>query len=66
MDKCADTKEAMEEVLSMLYKELHIGVKATHLVLAGDHKTYNRLWELKHVYGTDLDWLIPFIGDWHL
>ena len=66
VDKCADTKEAMEDVLSMLYKELHIGVKATHLVLADDQKTYNRLCELKYVCDTDLDWLIPFIGDCHL
>ncbi len=66
IDKCADTHEAMEEVLSKLHKELDIGVTATHLVLVGDQKTYNRLWELKHMYGTDLNWLIPFIGDWHL
>ena len=29
-------------------------------------KTYTRVCELKQEYGTDLDWVIPFIGDWHL
>lgn len=66
VDKCADTNEAMEEVLSKLHDELDIGVRVMHLVLVGDQKTYTRLWELKHTYGTDLDWVIPFIGDWHL
>ena len=29
-------------------------------------KTYVRIRDLKHEYGSELDWLIPFIGDWHL
>ena len=43
VDKCADTNEAMEEVLSKLHKELDIGVRVKHLVV-GDQKTYTRLW----------------------
>jgi len=66
VDKCADTNEAMEEVLSKLHKELDISVRVKYLVVVGDQKTYTRLWDLKHTYGTDLDWAIPFIGDWHL
>ena len=39
---------------------LDIGVRVKHLLVVGDQKTP------KHTYGTDLDWVIPFIGDWHL
>ena len=63
----ADTREAMEAVVSKLH-EYEIGVTANSLVVVGDQKTYtyNRIQELKQVYAQDLNWLIPFIGDWHL
>ena len=48
------------------HKELDISVRVKHLLVVGDQKTYTRLWNLKHTFGTDLDWVIPFIGDWHL
>ena len=66
VDMHADTREAMEVVLSKLHSEYGIGVTSQHLVVAGDQKTYTRLQELKHAYGSDLNWLVPFIGDWHL
>ena len=66
IDMHADTREAMEAVVSKLHREYGIGVTATSLVLVGDQKTYTRVQELKHIYGQDLNWLIPFIGDWHL
>ena len=65
VDKCADTNEAMEEVLSKLHKELDIGVRVKHLLVVGDQKTYTRLWD-PSTHGTDLDLVIPFIGDWYL
>lgn len=65
VDVHADTREAMEIVLSKLHSEYGIGVASQHLVV-GDQKTYNRLQELKHVYGAELNWLVPFLGDWHL
>ena len=36
------------------------------LVLEGDAVTYERIQSLKLEYGSELDWLIPFPGDWHL
>ena len=39
---------------------------AQHVVLGGDVKTYLRLKELKQHYGNEIDWLFPFIGDWHV
>ena len=53
-------------VVAKLHKEYGIGKTADYLVLVGDQKTYTRICELKQEYGTELDWIIPFIGDWHL
>ena len=50
----------------MLYKEYIASNGAQHLVIGGDAKTYLRLKELKQQYGSELDWLIPFVGDWHV
>ena len=66
LDIHADTVEAMSEVAAMLYKEYIVITGAAHLVVAGDAKTYLRLKELKHEYGNELKWLLPFIGDWHV
>ena len=56
----------MDEVISKLYSEYKVGIEIDYLVVAGDQKTFSRLCEIKHAYGKDLDWLIPFLGDWHL
>ena len=50
----------------MLYKEYIASTGAQHLVVAGDAKTYLRLKELKQQYGSELAWLLPFVGDWHV
>jgi hypothetical protein len=59
IDLHADTLEAM------LYKEYIETTSAKHLIVAGDAKTYLRLKELKQHLGSELEWLLPFIGDWH-
>ena len=66
VDMHADTIKAMSKVSSMLYNEYieHTGVSS--LIVAGDAKTYLRLKQLKSLYGSELQWLIPFIGDWHV
>lgn len=66
LDIHADTLEAMSEVAAMLHKEYLQNSMAKHLVVVGDAKTYLRLKELKQRYGSELQWLIPFIGDWHV
>ena len=42
----------------------HTGISS--VIVAGDAKTYLRLKELKPLYGSELHWLISFIGDWHV
>ena len=66
VDMHADTVEAMSEVATMLYKGYIASSAAQHLVIGGDAKTHLRLKELKQQYGSELDWLIPFVGDWHV
>ena len=66
VDMHADTIEAMSEVAAMLYKEYIATTGAQHLVVAGDVKIYIRLKELKQQYGSELAWLLPFVGDWHV
>ena len=36
------------------------------LVVVGDGKTYDLLVKLKGEYGSELDWVLPFPGDWHI
>ena len=63
VDMYADTREAMEVVVSKLHEEYGIGIMSEHLVVVvGDQKSYSHLQEIKHVYGADLSWLVPFIG----
>ena len=56
----------MSEVAAMLYKEYIVSSGTQHLVIGGDAKTYLRLKKLKQQYGSELDWLLPFVGDWHV
>ena len=62
----ADSTEAMQAVVAKLHSEYGIRKTADYLVLVGDQKTYTCVCELKQQYGADLDWVILFIGDWHL
>lgn len=64
IDQHADTLSTMAEVATMLYREYLVNSTAEYLVLVGDAKTYMRVKELKQQYGSELDWLIPFVGDW--
>ncbi|XP_071951903.1 uncharacterized protein [Antedon mediterranea] len=66
LPKPADSKETMKHSLSMLYTKYDIGNSRDQLVVVGDGKTYDILMNLKREYGTDLDWMLPYIGDWHL
>lgn len=66
VDMHGDTIEAMSEVAAMLYKEYIATTGVQYLIVAGDAKTYLRLKELKQKYGSELDWLLPFVGDLHV
>lgn len=59
-DMHADTIEGMSEVAAMLYKEYIVTTGTQYLIVA------LRLKELKQQYGSKLDRLLPFLGDWHV
>ena len=65
LDLHADTPEAIKKVVEKLQEEYMVGVNVKYLVWWGI-KRHVRIRELKHEYQSALDWLIPFIGDWHL
>ena len=36
------------------------------MIVGGDFKTYDHLTSLKYDYSFDYNWMVPFIGDFHL
>ena len=62
----ADSKETMIKVINFLYNINEIQRTISHLLVVRDAKTFEVLRKLKDEYGSDLDWLIPFSGDWHI
>ena len=57
MDAVADTMMAM---LHNLYEEF---IEGQGLVVEGDAKVYDILQCLKHEYGDELSWVLPYPGD---
>ena len=62
----ADSLATVQQVLGDLHKTFKIGVELNHLVLVGDLKSYAYIMKLKLQYGGNLDWVIPYPGDWHI
>ena len=63
LDEMADCKETILHVISSLYTEYIANNGNQFLVLEGDAKTYAIIQAIKHEYGSDLSWLIPYPGD---
>ena len=66
MDKKADNKETILEVLSWLHKEFKVGKSVEHFIVAGDAKIYTHMITIKKEYGETLNWLVVFPGDFRL
>ncbi|KAJ8037749.1 Glycoprotein 3-alpha-L-fucosyltransferase A [Holothuria leucospilota] len=62
----ADSQHTLLDVLDLLHNKHQVGEKIDYLVVAGDGKTYHLLLRLQRMYGEELGWMLPFIGDWHL
>lgn len=52
-------------ILNDLYQEFISGRGMQWLVVEGDAKVYEILQALKFEYGRELEWVIPYPGDWH-
>ena len=66
LDAIADRKETMMGLLHSVKKTFIEERKMQWLVLEGDAKLYEILKCLTFEYGEDLNWLIPYPGDFHL
>ena len=66
LDEKADSADTLVHCLGLLYELFEINNKTTHLIVAGDGATIKLLMNIKKKYGEQLDWVIPFIGDWHV
>ena len=66
MDAVADSKDTMMSMLQDLHQHFIVELKLEHLVVEGDAKLFEILQSLKHEYGNELKWLLPFPGDWHI
>ncbi len=65
MDAVADSKDTMMVVLHNLYQKIVEAHGLHYLAVEGDAKLFDILQSLKHEYGDELKWLVPFPGDWH-
>ena len=65
MEENADNRETIKLTLDKLYSDLGIHKTLNYLVVVGDAKTYDHLVHLKNDFPEKLEWLLPFIGDWH-
>lgn len=66
IDEKADSKVTVLHVINELYTRHVRACGKSFLVLEGDANTYDIMQEIKAEYGTDLNWLVPYPGDWHL
>ncbi|CAH1799207.1 unnamed protein product [Owenia fusiformis] len=65
LNEKADSKPTIRRVLMKIYADFKICNKLNHITVVGDAKTYDYVVKLKEEYGELLDWVIPFLGDWH-
>ena len=66
MDAIADNKDTLISMLHDLHKQFIAEQNCQYLVVEGDAKIYEVLQSLKNEYGDELEWVIPFPGDWHM
>ena len=66
MDAVADNKNTVLQLTHDLYQQFIADQKMKWLVIEGDAKVYEVLKALKTEYGEDLQWMLPYPGDWHI
>ena len=62
----ADSKETVLRVLKNLHTTFILNLGFRWLIVVGDAKTYDILQSLRRQYGSEMQWLLPFPGDWHI
>ena len=62
----ADSKDTVLRVLNKLHTTFIHNLGFRWLIIVGDAKTYDILQSLCRQYGSQIQWLLPFPGDWHI
>ena len=66
MDAVADSKDTIMLMLHDLHQKYIVEQNRQWLLVEGDNKVYEILQALKYEYGEELQWVLPYPGDWHL
>lgn len=66
MDAIADSNDTIMQLLHDLHLKYIVDQNRQWLVVEGDHKVCEVLQSLKFEYGEELQWVIPYPGDWHV
>ena len=66
LDQVCDNKETLLNVINELHTEFILSRRKKYILLEGDQLTYELVQSIKKEYGNDLEWLLPFPGDWHV
>ncbi|XP_072039332.1 uncharacterized protein [Amphiura filiformis] len=62
----ADSLDTLTKVLNDLHGKFEVSKRVNHMIIVGDLKTFYYLMKLKLKYGSGLDWVVPYLGDWHV
>ena len=62
----ADSKQTLLGVIGRLQTTFVKEQRLKYVIVCGDGKTYAILQEIKEEYQSNLQWLLPFPGDWHI
>ena len=66
LDAKSESKDTLMTIFFYLHQRFIEQRGNEFLVLTADAKLYEVLQSLKHEYGEELKWLLPFPGDWHM
>ena len=62
----ADSKPTLLKVIDKLHKIFVCQLNHKFVIVVGDAKTYSLLVAITREYGEELNWLLPYPGDWHI
>ena len=62
----ADSKDTVLQVLSKIYSKFVGELRHRWENVVGDAKTFDILQTLKSEHGSQMEWMLPLPGDWHI
>ena len=62
----ADSKDTILQVLHKIYNKFVGELRHKWIIVVGDAKTFDILQDLKSEFGSQMGWMLPFPGDWHI